>query len=83
VEQHQILSLMKAYFADQHGPEAVANFENLHAPDLIEDSVDAVTFVMYLEDKTGRDIPLSEIGPALTGPTFQVLAGELCRLVNG
>jgi acyl carrier protein len=82
VEQEQILSLMKAYFADQFGPELVENFESLRASQLIEDSVDAITFVMYLEDKTDRDIPLAKLGPAITGLTFQELATELCQLVN-
>jgi acyl carrier protein len=82
VEREQLLSLMKVYFADLHGPERVENFESLRASDLVEDSVDAITFVMFLEDKTDRDIPLAKVGPAITGLTFQELAGELCRLVN-
>jgi acyl carrier protein len=76
--QDQILSIMKAYFADLHGPERVENFEALRAADLIEDSVDAVTFVMHLEDQTGRDIPMAQIGPGFTGLTFKELASQLC-----
>jgi acyl carrier protein len=83
VEQEQILGLMKAYFADLHGPERVENFESLRATDLVEDSVDAMTFVMHLEEQTGRDIPLAEVGPAFAGRTFRELAGELCRVLNG
>lgn len=78
MEKNQILGFMKAYFADLHGPEQVEDFENLRTADLIEDSVDAVTFIMHLEDKTGRDIPLAEVGPGLTGMTFKELAGQLC-----
>ncbi len=82
MDRDQIIALMKAYFTDQLGPEAVEGFETLHASDLIEDSVDAVTFVMYLEEKTGQDIPMAEVGPALTGLTFQELAAELGRLLT-
>jgi acyl carrier protein len=78
MQQDQILSVMKTYFAELHGPEELENFETLRAADLIEDSIDAVTFIMHLEDKTGRDIPTSEIGPSFTGLTFQELAGQLC-----
>lgn len=83
MEQDQIIGLMKAYFSEQYGPDQVENFESLKASDLIEDSVDAVTFVMHMEDRTGKDIPLAQIGPAMTGLTFRQLAGELCRVLNG
>jgi acyl carrier protein len=78
MQQEQILSVMKEYFADLHGPERVEDFESLRAADLIEDSVDAVTFIMHLEDKTGRDIPVSEVGPGFTSLTFKELASQLC-----
>jgi acyl carrier protein len=78
MKQDQILVVMKEYFADLHGPEKVEGFETLRAADLIEDSVDAVTFIMHLEDKTGRDIPMSEVGAGFTGMTFKELAGQLC-----
>jgi len=78
MEQDKILSFMKAYFADLHGPEAVKDFETLRAAELIEDSVDAVTFIMYLEQKTGRDIPMSEVGAGFTSLSFKELAGHLC-----
>ncbi len=82
MEQEQILSLMKAYFVQEHGPERGDQIETLRASDLIEDSVDAVTFIMYLEDKIGRDIPMAKIGPGLTSLTIPELAGELCRLLQ-
>jgi acyl carrier protein len=78
VEQDQILSFMKAYFADRHGPDQLDNFEILRAADLIEDSMDAVTFILHLEDTTGRNIPLAEAGPRLTSLTFKELAAHLC-----
>jgi acyl carrier protein len=78
MEQDKILSIMKAYFTDLHGPELVENFEAIRAADLIGDSVDAVTFVMHLEDKTGRDIPLAEVGPKFNSLTFKELAAHLC-----
>jgi hypothetical protein len=40
--------------------------------------VDAVTFILHLEDKTGRDIPLAEVGPQFNSLTFKELAAHLC-----
>ncbi len=77
MEQAQILEIMKEYFADLHGPEVLENFETSHAGDIIEDSVDAVTFVMHLEDQTGMDIPMARMAEGFTGLTFQELAGQL------
>jgi acyl carrier protein len=78
MEQDKILSCMKAYFAELYRPEQVENFETLRPVDLIEDSVDAVTFIMHLEDKTGRDIPLAKVGPRFNHLTFKELAAHLC-----
>jgi acyl carrier protein len=77
MEQEQILGIMKEYFAELHGPEQLKDFENIRAADLIEDSVDAVTFVMHLEDETGRDIPMAQVAAGFTGLTFQELARQL------
>jgi acyl carrier protein len=77
MQQNQILEAMKAYFADLHGAEELKDFETIKAADLIEDSVDAVTFVMHLEDETGRDIPLAEVAPGFTTMTFKELASQL------
>jgi acyl carrier protein len=83
MERNQILSVMKAYFADLHGPEKVEDFETLRAGDLIEDSVDAVTFIMHLEDQTGRNIPISEVGTAFNSLTFKDLAAQLAPRLTG
>ena len=45
--------------------------------DIIKDSVDAVTFVMHLNDETGLDIPMAQLAAGLTGQTFQELAPRL------
>src|SRR5690242_16378068 len=73
---------MKGYFANEYGPDQVQNIEDQRVSDLIADSVDAITFIMHLEEKTGQDIPLAAVGPALTGMTFRELAGELWRLLH-
>lgn len=77
MEREQILGMMKEYFADLRGPEELENFETLKAADLIEDSLDAVTFVMHLEDKMGLDIPMAQVATGLTGMTFEELARQL------
>lgn len=69
MQQEQILAIMKAYFADLHGPEALADFETTRAVDIIKDSVDAVTFVMHLNDETGLDIPMAQVAAGFTGQT--------------
>ncbi len=88
MDQEQILGIMKAFFADLHGPEVLENFETTRAADIIEDSIDAVEFVMHLEDKTGLDIPMAQVAAGFTGLTFQEMArklavGELGALTAG
>jgi acyl carrier protein len=75
--QEEILTTMHAYFAEFCEPEELHGFEGTLASDLIEDSMDAMTFVMHLEEKTGRHIPMSQAA-GLTGLTFEELARQLC-----
>ncbi len=77
MQQEQILAIMKAYFADLHGPEALADFQTTIAVELIEDDVDAVTIVMHLEDETGLDIPMAQVAAGFTGQRFQEQARRL------
>jgi acyl carrier protein len=76
MEQEQILGVMKAFFEELHEPAELQNFAAIRAADLIEDSLDAVEFIMYLEDKTGRDIPTAQAA-GFTGLTFEELARRL------
>jgi acyl carrier protein len=82
VQTGEILGVMKAYFDEEQPPERLAHFPDVRAADLLEDSVDVITFIMHLEDKLRMNIKLAEVGPALAKMTFQELAAELCR-VNG
>lgn len=77
MEREQILEIMKAFFAELHGPEVLENFETSRASDIIEDSIDAVEFVMHLEEKTGMNIPMAQVAAGFTGLTFLELAGQL------
>jgi acyl carrier protein len=76
MQQDNILAMMKAYFAEVHEPEELRDFAAVRAGDLIEDSVDAVTFIMHIEDKLARHIPMAQAS-GLTGMTFDELASKL------
>jgi acyl carrier protein len=74
---------MKAHFEKEQGPECLENFPNMRASDLVEDSMDAVTFVLDLESELGIEIPLDQVGPKLASMTFLELADELSSMVCG
>jgi acyl carrier protein len=82
MDRDQILSLMKAYFEKDLPPERLAQFATTPATELLEDSVDVMTFVLHLDDELHTEIKLDQVGPRLTAMTFQELAEELCRMVS-
>jgi acyl carrier protein len=82
VDRDQIISLMKAYFDKEQPPERLEHFATMPATDLLEDSADVMSFVLYLEDELGGEIRLDEVGPKLTSMTFPELADELCHRLN-
>jgi hypothetical protein len=82
VERDQLVGLMKAYFEKEHPPERLVQFATIPAAELLEDSVDVLSFVLYLDDELKTEIRLDQIGPELMRKTFQELADELLRIVS-
>jgi acyl carrier protein len=82
VDQATVLEKMKTFFADRYEPEALEGFADKPAKDLLEESIDVVEMIVYLEDELGSRIDTNRIGPALANMTFGQLAAELARLLN-
>jgi acyl carrier protein len=79
VEEHQILTVMRSYFAEKVPAETLADFPRLSPSDLLKESLDVVDFVLYLEEELGREIDITRVGPALVNLDFGKLAGEVAR----
>jgi acyl carrier protein len=73
---------MKAFFADKTEPEVLERFADTPATELLEESIDVVEFIVYLEDELGTRIDANKVGPALANMNFGQVAGELAKLVN-
>jgi len=82
MDRDQIVGLMKAYFEKEQPPERLVQFATTPAAELLEDSVDVMSFVIYLDDELHTEIRLDQIGPRLTAMTFVELADELCRMLG-
>src|SRR5262245_18005608 len=82
VQSDQIVRVMKVRFEKELGPEPLENFPSIRASELVEDSMDVVTFVLDLESELGIEIPLDQVGPKLATMTFQELADELSPMMS-
>ncbi len=82
MDQATVLGIMKADFERTAPPEKLADFANVKATELFDESIDVINFLFYLEDELGPKIDASQIGPAMANMTFGELATELCRVLN-
>jgi acyl carrier protein len=80
VDQSTVLSQMKTFFEDKAEPEILARFAETPSTELLEESIDVVEFIVYLEDELHIKIDANKLGPAVANMTFGELAAELCRL---
>lgn len=80
MQEDQILGTINTYLVKEQEQESLAGFPDILASDLIQDSVDAITFMMHLEESLGIRIKAHEIGPTLSKMTFRELAAELFRV---
>jgi acyl carrier protein len=71
---------MKTFFEDKAEPEILARFAETPSTELLEESIDVVEFIVYLEDELHIKIDANKLGPAVANMTFGELAAELCRL---
>jgi acyl carrier protein len=79
MDQAAALQTMKNFFEDKAEPEVLANFPDRSATELLEESIDVVEFIVYLEDELKIRIDANKLGPAVANMTFADLASELCR----
>ena len=77
MDQSAILNQMQAFFVDKCEPEVLERFADTPATDLLEESIDVVEFIVYLEDELGSRIDANKVGPALANMTFAQLAAEV------
>ncbi len=75
-----VLQIMRAYFADQQPAPDLTRFADLSPQDLLKESMDYVSFVVYLEEELGCDFPLQQLGEATLNQTFAGLAEEVARI---
>lgn len=82
MERDVILDHLRAYFTARLPPEMLDSFENIKPRDIISNSMEAVDLVLFMEEKTGVELGLAEIGPAVASMTFGALADEIQRMVT-
>lgn len=77
----EILETMKAYFAGKQPAEVLANFPEQSPRALLQESLDVVDFVVYLEEELDREIDINQLGDAILNQNFGELATEVARLL--
>jgi acyl carrier protein len=83
MDQSTVLNQMKTFFVDKCEPEVLERFADTPATELLEESIDVVEFIVYLEDELGSRIDANKVGPALANMTFSQLAAEVYRQLSG
>lgn len=78
----EILETMKAYFAGKQPVEVMDNFPQQSPRALLQESLDVVDFVVYLEEELGRDIDINQLGEALLNKNFGELSAEVARILT-
>jgi len=79
MEPNAVLERMRAYFERKQPPEVLATFGTQSPKALLPDSLDVVDFILYLEEVTGCEIDINEVGEALMNKNFDELADEVSR----
>ena len=81
MQPEEVLALMKGYFMGKQPPEVLETFGEQSPRALLQESLDVVDFVVYLEEELGRDININELGEALLNRNFRELSGEVSRML--
>lgn len=76
------LQTMQRYFAGKAPPEVLERFDETPARNLLKESLDVVDFIVYLEEESGREVDIQEVGEALVGMTFRELADYIARVAS-
>ena len=79
MDRDAVLERMRAYFERKQPPEVLATFGTQSPKVLLPDSLDVVDFILYIEEATGCEIDVNEVGEALMNKNFGELAEEVSR----
>ena len=79
MERETVLDKMRAYFERKQSPEVLATFGTQLPKTLLPDSLDVVDFILYVEEATGCEIDINEVGESLMNKNFGELAEEVSR----
>lgn len=81
MQPNEILETMKAYFAGKQPAEVMDSFSEQSPRALLQESLDVVDFVVYLEEELGREIDINQLGEAILNKNFGELSHEVSRLL--
>jgi acyl carrier protein len=81
VQPEEVLALMKGYFAGKQPAAVLETFGEQSPRALLQESLDVVDFVVYLEEELGRDIDINQLGEALVNKNFGALSVEVSRIL--
>jgi acyl carrier protein len=81
MDRDAVLDKMRSYFERKQPPDVLATFATQSPRALLPDSLDVVDFILYVEEATGVEIDINEVGEALMNKNFGELADELVRRV--
>lgn len=81
MQPNDILETMKAYFAGKQPAEVLESFPSQSPKALLQESLDVVDFVVYLEEELGREIDINQLGEAIVNKNFGELSVEVSRLL--
>ena len=83
MDRDAVLEKMRVYFERKQPPDVLATFGTQSPKALLPDSLDVVDFILYLEEATGCEIDVNEVGEALMNKNFGELAEEVSRRLAG
>jgi acyl carrier protein len=79
MDRDAVLDKMRAYFERKQPPDVLATFGTQAPKALLPDSLDVVDFILYIEEATGCEIDINEVGESLMNKNFGELAEEVSR----
>lgn len=78
-DRETVLARMRAYFERKQPPDVLASFAQLSPKELLQESLDVVDFILYLEEDLGSEFDVNEMGEALMNRSFGELADDIAR----
>jgi len=79
MDRDAVLDKMRVYFERKQPPDVLATFATQSPKALLPDSLDVVDFILHIEEATGCEIDINEVGESLMNKNFGELAEEVSR----